>query len=155
MRRIFNRVAAGLIVAGLALSLAGTASAATLRWANDGDVNSMDPYARNETFLLTFLTNIYEPLVRRDRNLALEPALAVKWAQTSPTVWRFDLRPNVKWQDGSARLSQTAATQSVRAATDSLSGVVGVIGTPPSKSRPRIASTPASDSFAARSRIRR
>ena len=35
-----------------------------------------------------------DPLVRRDRNLALEPALAVKWAQTSPTVWRFDLRPN-------------------------------------------------------------
>ena len=36
------------------------------------------------------------------RILDLEPALALKWEQTSPTVWRFHLRPNVKWQDGSA-----------------------------------------------------
>ena len=41
------------------------AQANTFRWANDGDVNSMDPYARNETFLLTFNQNIYDPLVRR------------------------------------------------------------------------------------------
>ncbi len=33
--------------------------------------------------------------------LALEPALAASWEQTSPTVWRFHLRPGVKWQDGS------------------------------------------------------
>ena len=33
--------------------------------------------------------------------LALEPALATSWEQTSPTVWRFHLRPGVKWQDGS------------------------------------------------------
>jgi peptide/nickel transport system substrate-binding protein len=51
---------------------------------------------------LSFLSNIYEPLARRARNLELEPALALKWEQTNPTVWRFHLRPNVKWQDGSA-----------------------------------------------------
>jgi peptide/nickel transport system substrate-binding protein len=78
------------------------ASAANFRWANDGDVGAMDPDTRQETVQLSFLSNIYEPLVRRDRNLNLEPALAVSWEQTSPTVWRFHLRPNVKWQDGSA-----------------------------------------------------
>src|SRR3954465_1347733 len=77
------------------------ASAKTLRWANDGDVNSMDPYARNEVFLVSFMGNIYEPLVRRDRNMEPEPALATAWAQTAPTVWRFDLRRNVKFHDGS------------------------------------------------------
>ena len=77
------------------------AGAANFRWANDGDVGAMDPDTRQETVQLSFLSNIYEPLVRRDRNLQLEPALAVKWEQTSPTVWRFHLRPNVKWQDGS------------------------------------------------------
>ena len=76
-------------------------SAKTLRWANDGDVNSMDPYARNEIFLICFMGNIYEPLVRRDRNMEPEPALARRWAQTSPTVWRFHLRKNVKFHDGS------------------------------------------------------
>ncbi len=57
------------------------AQANTFRWANDGDVNSMDPYARNETFLLSFNSNIYEPLVRRNRQLQVEPALAVRWEQ--------------------------------------------------------------------------
>ncbi|WP_158931804.1 ABC transporter substrate-binding protein [Acidisphaera sp. S103] len=77
------------------------AEAATFRWANDGDVNAMDPATRQETVQLSFLANIYEPLVRRNRDLALEPALATSWEQTSPTVWRFHLRPGVKWQDGS------------------------------------------------------
>lgn len=85
-----------------ALSHAPNVSAAVFRWGNDGDVSAMDPYTRNETVQLSFLSNIYEPLIRRDRNLALEPALAVRWEQTSPTVWRFNLRAGVKWQDGSA-----------------------------------------------------
>ncbi len=98
----------------LAAALAGLVAAASLpfaaapvaaqgkpfKWANDGDVNSMDPYARNETFLLTFTQNIYEPLVRRDANLKLEAALATEWSQTSPEVWRFRLRQGVRFHDG-------------------------------------------------------
>ena len=84
----------------LPLVLGSAAGAKTFKWANDGDVNSMDPYARQESFLLTFNGNMYEPLVRRDAHLKLEPALAVSWKQTGPTTWRFNLRPNVKWQDG-------------------------------------------------------
>jgi peptide/nickel transport system substrate-binding protein len=82
--------------------LATSADAANFRWANNGDTGSMDPYTRQETVQLSFLANIYEPLARRDRTLGLEPALALSWEQTEPTVWRFHLRPNVKWQDGSA-----------------------------------------------------
>lgn len=85
----------------LAAFAAPPASAANFRWANDGDVNAMDPATRQETVQLSFLSNIYEPLVRRNRTLGLEPALATSWEQTSPTVWRFHLRPGVKWQDGS------------------------------------------------------
>jgi peptide/nickel transport system substrate-binding protein len=77
------------------------AAAASFRWANDGDVGAMDPDTRQETVQLSFLSNIYEPLVRRNKDLVLEPALATSWEQTGPTVWRFHLRPNVKWQDGS------------------------------------------------------
>jgi peptide/nickel transport system substrate-binding protein len=77
------------------------ANAASFRWANDGDVGAMDPDTRQETVQLSFLSGIYEPLARRDKDLKIEPALAVKWEQTSPTVWRFHLRPGVKWQDGS------------------------------------------------------
>src|SRR5687768_13349427 len=91
----------------LALALSGPlptaaqqAEGKVFRWANDGDVNSMDPYSRNETFLLAFLQNIYEPLARRNKSLELEPALAVKWGQMGPTRWFFDLRQGVKFHDG-------------------------------------------------------
>lgn len=78
----------------LALGLSTTTTpAATFRWANDGDANSMDPYTRNETFLLSFTQNIYDPLVRRNRELKVEPALAVSWEQPDPLTWRFHLRP--------------------------------------------------------------
>src|ERR1700753_3908544 len=90
-----------LLLGPLLFPLATTAHAATFRWANDGDVNAMDPATRQETVQLSFLANIYEPLARRNRDLKLEPALATSWEQPSPTVWRFHLRPGVKWQDGS------------------------------------------------------
>jgi peptide/nickel transport system substrate-binding protein len=86
-----------IVFAGFAFAPA--VDAKTFRWANSGDVSSMDPYARQETFLLTFTANIYEGLTRRDKDLKLEPALAVKWGQTNPTHWYFDLRPNVKFSD--------------------------------------------------------
>src|SRR3954464_5373883 len=84
-----------------ALSAALPVEAKTFKWANSGDVSSMDPYARQETFLLTFTQNIYDPLIRRDKNLKLEPALATKWGQSDPTTWFFDIRPGVKFHDGS------------------------------------------------------
>ena len=89
-------------VLALALGTVTAANAAAFRWANDGDANSMDPYTRSETFLLTFTQNIYDPLVRRDRNLKLEPALATGWEQPDPLTWRFHLRPGVKFQGGEA-----------------------------------------------------
>ncbi len=94
------RILAAALLATTALSLPVPAAANNFRWANDGDVNSMDPYARNETFLLSFNGNIYEPLVRRDRQLRVQAALAERWEQPSPTVWRFHLRRNVTFQDG-------------------------------------------------------
>jgi peptide/nickel transport system substrate-binding protein len=87
-----------LMAAGIATPPAG---AANFRWANDGDVNAMDPATRQETVQLSFLSNIYEPLVRRNRELQFEPGLAESWEQTAPKMWRFHLRRGVKWQDGS------------------------------------------------------
>ena len=83
-----------------AILLTAPAHAASLRWANDGDANSMDPYTRSETFLLTFTQNMYDPLVRRDRALKIEPALAEKWEQPNPLTWRFHLRQGVKFHEG-------------------------------------------------------
>jgi peptide/nickel transport system substrate-binding protein len=81
----FRHCLALAAVACAGLAMAPMADAKTFKWANSGDVSSMDPYARQETFLLTFTSNIYDPLVRRDKNLKLEPALA-KWGQVDPTT---------------------------------------------------------------------
>ena len=91
---------ASTVAAGLAPLAAALADAATFRWANDGDANSMDPYTRQESFLLTFTQNIYDPLVRRDRNLKVEPALAESWDRPDPLTWRFHLRHGVKFHGG-------------------------------------------------------
>jgi peptide/nickel transport system substrate-binding protein len=104
-------VAAAALVACLSLP----AQANLFRWANDGDVNSMDPYSRQETFLLTFNQNIYEPLIRRDRNLRLEASLAERWEQVDPLTWRFHLRRNVRFSDGSAFTSEDVAFSIARA----------------------------------------
>lgn len=80
--------------------VAGAAQAVTLRVANQGDAQSMDPHALNEALQLSLLGNVYEPLVGRDPKLALTPALAARWALTAPTVWRFELRHGVRFHDG-------------------------------------------------------
>jgi peptide/nickel transport system substrate-binding protein len=91
---------------------------ATLRVANQGDATSMDPHSLNESLQLSITGNVYEPLVGRDRKLGLEPALATKWAQTSPTVWRFDLRKGVKFHDGTALTADDVVFSFGRAAGD-------------------------------------
>jgi len=89
------------VAAILAAALGATsATAVTFKFADQGDVTSMDPQALNETLQLQITGNMYEPLVGRGKKLELVPLLATTWKQTSPTVWRFTLRPNVKFHDG-------------------------------------------------------
>ena len=76
------------------------ATAASLRVANQGDALSLDPHSLNESLQLSVLGNVYEPLVTRDRDFKLAPSLAISWKQTSPTVWRFNLRKGVQFHDG-------------------------------------------------------
>jgi peptide/nickel transport system substrate-binding protein len=81
-------------------TLSGAALAQTVRIGNQGDALSMDPHSLNETTQLSVTGNVYEPLVARDRNLQLAPGLATSWKQTSPNIWRFELRKGVQFHDG-------------------------------------------------------
>jgi len=106
-----------LLAAALALAC-GASNAVTLRVANVGDVQSMDPHSLNETLQLSFTASIYEGLVTRAKDMALAPALATKWTQTSPTVWRFDLRKGVKFHDGTPFTADDVLFTFKRAAAD-------------------------------------
>ena len=71
-----------------------------MRIANQGDALSMDPHSLNESLQLSVTGNVYEGLVGRNKDLSLAPGLATSWKQTSPTVWRFELRKGVQFHDG-------------------------------------------------------
>ncbi len=76
------------------------ASAQTLRYANQGDLKSLDPYTLKETTTIAHHAHIYEGLVTRDKDLKIVPALAESWETPEPTRWRFHLRKNVKFHNG-------------------------------------------------------
>ena len=90
-----------LLACSVIPTLAAAGPPGTFRWASEGDAVSMDPYTRDEIQQLSLTGNIYEPLVQRGPDLDLAPALARSWEQLEPTRWRFHLRPDVRWQDGS------------------------------------------------------
>jgi peptide/nickel transport system substrate-binding protein len=83
------------------LGLASLAQAQTLRWASQGDPLTMDPHSQNEGLTNSMNGQVYERLVMRDKQLGIAPSLATEWQQVSPLVWRFKLRPGVKFHDGS------------------------------------------------------
>lgn len=95
MKRSFRT---GLLVAALAMS--GIVQAQTLRWASQGDPQTMDPHSQNESMTNMMNGQVYERLIRRDQNLNIVPGLATEWAQTGPLTWRFKLRQGVKFHDG-------------------------------------------------------
>ena len=43
---------------------------------------------------------VYEQLLDIDSNLAIVPQLAVAWKPLDPTTWEFELRPGVRFHDG-------------------------------------------------------
>ncbi|EPX79401.1 ABC transporter substrate-binding protein [Litoreibacter arenae] len=88
-------------LAGLSAALlATTAQAETVRWGAPRDIVSLDPYSYGDSYTINFLNHIYEGLVRYNRDLEIEPALATEWEIVSPTTWRFTLRKDVKFHDG-------------------------------------------------------
>jgi peptide/nickel transport system substrate-binding protein len=76
-------------------------AAATFRWASNADHSSADPHGQNQIINNAINGQVYEALVRKGKKMEIVPRLAERWTQVSPTLWRFHLRPGVKWHDGS------------------------------------------------------
>ena len=87
------------LFAALALT-AAPVSAKSLRFASAFDPQTMDPHSLALLYHSRVSTQIYESLVARDRDFAIEPALALSWQPAGATAWRFRLRPNVRFHDG-------------------------------------------------------
>src|ERR1700750_3152816 len=95
VRHLF--LAASVSIAAIAMS---PASSQTLRYANQGELKSLDPYTLKETTTIAHHAHVYEGLVTRDKDLKTVTALAESWETPEPTRWRFHLRHNVKFHNG-------------------------------------------------------
>lgn len=91
-----------VLLAGTAVALlAGSADANTLKWGANRDIGSLDPYSYGDSFAINVLNHAYEGLVRYDRDLKIEPALATAWEILEDEVtWRFTLREGVTFHNG-------------------------------------------------------
>src|SRR6201988_3638298 len=96
VRQSFLATATALTVAIATLP----ASAQTLRYANQGDLKSLDPYTLKETTTIAHHAHVYEGLIGRDKDLKIVPALAESWETLDQLHWRFHLRKNVKFHNG-------------------------------------------------------
>jgi peptide/nickel transport system substrate-binding protein len=93
----------------------GPTHAKTLRIASAFDPQTMDPHAIALLYHSRVAFQVYDSLVHRDEAFKLEPGLALSWQMTSPTVWRFKLRPGVSFHDGSAFTADDAVFSIQRA----------------------------------------
>jgi peptide/nickel transport system substrate-binding protein len=98
MQRLFTTTA---LVTALTLSAAAALDAKPFRWATQGDPQTMDPHSQNEGLTNSMNGQVYDTLVKRDKQLGFAPGLATSWERTGPLSYRFKLRPNVKFHDGS------------------------------------------------------
>jgi peptide/nickel transport system substrate-binding protein len=92
-----------VLAAALAAAFMGAtpSEARLLRWARSMDVSSLDPHAANTGPHILIAHHIYEPLILRQMDGWMVPALATSWTLTGdPSVWELKLRPNVRFHDG-------------------------------------------------------
>jgi peptide/nickel transport system substrate-binding protein len=58
------------------------------------------PHESNDESTQSILSNVFEPLVELDGELALRPRLAKSWHTPDPRTWIFRLREDVRLHDG-------------------------------------------------------
>jgi peptide/nickel transport system substrate-binding protein len=117
MTRLSAMIAA--LAIGVTAAISGPVAAENvLRWASAGGALTVDPHAYNEVPTFAQLNQVYEKLLDLDSNLNLVPMLAVAWRLVEPTIWEFDLRPNVRFHDGAPFTAADVVFSIARAKTE-------------------------------------
>ncbi|MDO9068078.1 MAG: ABC transporter substrate-binding protein, partial [Deltaproteobacteria bacterium] len=68
--------------------------------AMEDDIITLDPFLHDDSITHSVLSNIYDALVSFDAEMHIIPALAISWENRDEKIWRFYLRPGVKFHDG-------------------------------------------------------
>lgn len=73
----------------------------TLVVVRSADAETLDPHFSNSLNAPSiYHENIYEGLIKRDKNMDFQPSLAEEWEQLDDTTWEFKLREGVLFHDG-------------------------------------------------------
>ena len=85
----------------LLVGWAGTSVAQeTLVIGQVGDAITLDPHANNGIVEASMASNIFDPMIILDKDMAVQPGIAVSWEAKDPVTWNFGIRKGVKFHDG-------------------------------------------------------
>jgi peptide/nickel transport system substrate-binding protein len=95
----------GSLATGVLLGVAPVESLASDRSTLDiglaSELRSLDPHRATTQADDTVTAHVFETLIRLDGKDGPAPALATAWTQQDENTWRFTLRPDVQFHDGS------------------------------------------------------
>jgi peptide/nickel transport system substrate-binding protein len=89
----------------------------TLRIGMAAPNTTMDPHLQSNAPNNAVATHIYDTLVTNDEQSRSAPGLATAWRVLDDTHWEFDLRPDVRFSDGSPLTPEDIAVSVERATT--------------------------------------
>jgi peptide/nickel transport system substrate-binding protein len=98
--RAVMRSSFGAAMAGALFCMAGAAGAQTLTIGLAAGPSSADPHFHALTPNTQFSQHVFEGLVGTDASMRATPRLAIGWDKVTDTLWRFRLRPDVVFHDG-------------------------------------------------------
>lgn len=113
MRHFLPGVAVGLVVLATGCGFLREEKAVVV--AQQTQPSTFDPHLANETVVSSTLSNVVEGLVRFSPYLEVQPALAVRWEQESPTAIRFWLRRGVVFHNGQELTARDVVASVLRA----------------------------------------
>ena len=87
---------------GITITLASPAAAENvLRYTSlSGGALTMDPHSSTQNADRAATVQVCEALLDIDSKLAIVPQLALSWKPLDPNTWEFELRPDVRFHDG-------------------------------------------------------
>ncbi len=102
----------------------GVSERTSLEVAFRSSISYLDPIRENTVISNSIYCNLYEPLVVRDSNLRITPALAVEWSNPDDRTWLFKLRANVRFHDGTPLRARDVQFSLERARKDRASSLI-------------------------------
>ena len=94
---------ARVVLPALLASAAGCVArpaARPLAVVQSSDITTLDPNRAFEVVNDIVAMNLFDPLLRLDRHMTLQPSLAERWENPSERIWRLHLRAGVRFHDG-------------------------------------------------------